>query len=283
MKRKSSLLFNQSKKDKIQYCIECLHQNGYGVFKLDDTDDIKIEEMILQLQSLGHKITRLEEDLVKVDVSKIRNSEDIVMYFYEMLKRNKLNHDPTKIPKNRDERKTDISIVNSYIQHRVLNNNMSSKIALEELFKLIEILFEVYEDWGINLESMGVLSVNSSKGLVNSLLQELKSREDSELEFVISELIYERNSNDYEVVIEESINELDKIQLEPEVEPKEIKFREEPTEEPIVIKRKRGRPKGSKNKPKEVEVVEVQKVEEELPIKKRLGRPKGSKNKPKEK
>jgi hypothetical protein len=251
MRRKSSLLFNQSKKEKIQYCIDCLHENGYGVFKVEPDEDTKVEEMITQLQSLGHKVIRLEEDLVKVDVNKIRNSEDIVKYFYEMLKRYNTNHDPTKIPKNYEERKTDISVVNSYIQHRVVNDKMSSKSALEEFFKLIGILFDMYDYWNVNVETMGLLSINSSKGLVNALLEELKRREDIDLEFIIGELVSERNNKEYNAIVEDSIKQMSEVELKKDVKPKEIKFREEPIEEPIVVKRKRGRPKGSKNKPKE--------------------------------
>lgn len=53
---------------------------------------------------------------------------------------------------------------------------------------------------------------------------------------------------------------------------------QEPVQEPV--KRKRGRPKGSKNKPK-AEAVASQSYDQPAAIKRKRGRPKGSKNKPK--
>ena len=217
-------LFTESKKDKIKSCIDCLHENGYGVFKLDNGDqDIRIEEIICQLTALGYKVIGLEEDLAKVDVNFIKSSEDIIRYFHEMWKRHE-KVDNFKIPKTAAEKKICHSIINFYIQQRIREGGLSFKAALEELFKIINILFEVYKDWSIKIEGMGVLSVNSNKKLINSLLKEIRLREDINLEYEIDQQIYERCVEEYSDTIDNNLNEMNIINKpRPRGRPRKIK------------------------------------------------------------
>lgn len=227
-KIKNGSLFNQSKEDKIAECIRCLQENGYGIFKLDGANDseIKEEEMIQQLTALGHKIVRFEEDLTKVDVRLIKSSDEIVVYFYEMLKRNHPNLDPTTVPNSYAARKAGRSIVNSYISYRIQNAKLSYKSSLEELFQLINVLFDVAPRWGITIEGIGILSVNYNLKFIKSVLKELHRREDFDLQYKIDKKLQEKAYEDYETNIDQRIKELKALSGKPRRgRPRKIKTR----------------------------------------------------------
>ena len=213
MKRKQTTLFSKTKDLKLEECISHLNKNGYGVFKLDskELESVKIEEMVRQLTALGYKVIRLEDRLEKVDVSQIGSSDDVVKYFYELVKRNVPEFDPTLIPKTPEERLKDRSVVNSYINTRVVNNQLSQKAALEELFKIITILFEIFREHGISINGFGILSINGNRGLVNHLLSELRKREDQELNYKFDKMMNTTSKDSYNQIIEESLKRLNEI------------------------------------------------------------------------
>jgi hypothetical protein len=209
-KGSSKNLFTESKKDKIKSCIDCLHENGYGIFKLDG-EDVRVEEIIYQLTALGYKVIRFEDDLAKVDVNFIKSAEDIIRYFHEMWRRHE-KVDSFKIPKTAAEKRICHSIVNFYIQQRIKEGGLSFKASLEELFKIINVLFEVYKDWGIKIEGMGVISINSNRKLINSLLKEIRLREDINLSYEMDKQIYDKCVAEYGDTIDNSITEMKEVE-----------------------------------------------------------------------
>ena len=71
---------------------------------------------------------------------------------------------------------------------------------------------------------MGVLSVNSNKKLINSLLKEIRLREDINLEYEIDQQIYERCVEEYSDTIDNNLNEMNIINKpRPRGRPRKIK------------------------------------------------------------
>jgi hypothetical protein len=191
MPRKKAVLF--SEQDQEQAYVKFLRERGWAVFKLDDLlGSLEEEECVRKLRAIGYKIEHLHESLTKVDPTKIKSTDDIVVYFHEMMRRfNKKRFNEAKI-KDESKRAVDRSIVNSYVNWRLETGGVSLYSALEELFVMIDILFEKYRDQDIR--SLGILSVTKNKPFVLMLLQEVNIKRDGQTQFEADQIIRE----DYE-------------------------------------------------------------------------------------
>jgi len=199
-------------------CISYLHENGYAIFKADDIHNIDEAECVRKLRMVGYRVEHIRDSLVKVDTEKIISADDIVLYFYEFLKRyNRSWFDPDKLS-NKEHRKIDCSVVNSYLRWRVDSGDIALNDAMKELFLLIDTLFEKANEWGIEVRGIGILSINTNKSFVMSLLREANLKKDNTLEYEVEVLINEPDKVTY-------LNLLDKAKKEMRAATRPIKTR----------------------------------------------------------
>jgi hypothetical protein len=192
---KNKLIISEEIQEKS--CIDYLRERGYGIFRLENELDVEEAESVRKLQQSGYKVEHINDSLVKVDTRKITSADDIVLYFYEKLKRlGEQKIDPQKLsdPKHR---LVDCSVVNTFIKWRTSSAGTSLREAIEELFIAIDILFEKKNEWKADIHSLGILSTTHNKSFVVSLLREVHLRQDQQLTYDIANLINKEDLASY--------------------------------------------------------------------------------------
>lgn len=207
-KKKKDLLF--SEKDQEKHYIEFLRKQGYGVFKVDDDTEVGEAECVNKLKSLGYLVQHIDERLVKVDLSLINSVDDIVVYFYEKLRRHKKDRDNPAKRTSQDARAVDRSVLNHLINWRVEDGKVSLEEALEEVFLLIDVMFDKAYEWKLDIRSTGILSISKNKPFVLSLLREVHLMRDAKLSFEIDRQIHQENEMQYLDLLETSKKQLQK-------------------------------------------------------------------------
>jgi len=189
--------------------IDYLRKEGYGVFKLEnDGLGVLEEERVAELKSLGYKIEHYKDALVKVDPNLITSEDDIVLYFYERLKRSKY---PLLVPKklrSYKDRAIERSVVNTLLQWRIREGRISLKQALEEIFIMIDILFDKADQFGVIPSSLNILSINHNKPLVFELLREVHKKQDRDMQYKVSQIIKKDDINNYFCLLEKAREEM---------------------------------------------------------------------------
>jgi hypothetical protein len=186
-----------NKKDQLQGCIDVLKEHGYGVFELGESESEKEQEAIEKLRSVGYKVEHIKDMAVRIEPQKISSADDIAVYFYERLRRfNPQNMDPDKL-KDKKHRLVDCSVINTLIKWRMGEGMISLTEAIEDVFVMIDVLFEKAQEWNLAIYSTGILSVHNSKPLVLTLLREANLRRDAKLEYEINYTIHTEDAYNY--------------------------------------------------------------------------------------
>lgn len=195
MSKKSNVsLFDDE--TKIQQCIKYLNDCGYGVFKADSVDSVAEEEAVRKLKLIGYKVESPQNALIKVDVEKVTTVDDIAIYFHHMMKRrNPKRHIAQKL-KNKKHRLIDHSVINSLLSWK-LDEGASLSEALQDLFILIDVLFDEAQKRRIDIKGIGILSINSNKAFVLALMHEVNNRKDAKLSFEVEQLIKKQDQDSY--------------------------------------------------------------------------------------
>jgi hypothetical protein len=185
-----------SEEDQLQWCINFLHDHGYGTFRVEDNVEVEEAEILRKLQMSGYKIEHIRDSLVKVDPSKILSADDIALYFYERLRRSgSKNYDGDKL-KNARYRKVDCSVINNFIKWR-MGSNVPIRNAIEELFIAIDLLVEKQHEWKLSINSMGILSVTNNKPFVLSLLNAVHIEQDKRIGYEVQQLLAYEEQQSY--------------------------------------------------------------------------------------
>ena len=206
-----------SEEDQLQWCIQFLHDRGYGTFRLEDETEIEEAEILRKLETAGYKIEHIRDSLVKVDANKIRLADDIALYFYERLRRSGARTFDTDKLKDPKFRRVDCSVVNNFIKWR-MGNEVPVKTAIEELFMSIDILIENRQEWNLEINSMGILSVTTNKPFVLSLLNKVHVEQDKRIGYEIEQLWIYEDQQQYLTMLEESKRQM--LQVKPETKRK---------------------------------------------------------------
>ena len=206
-----------SEEDQLQWCIQFLHDHGYGTFRLEDETEIEEAEILRKLETVGYKIEHIRDSLVKVDANKIRLADDIALYFYEQLRRaGARTFDPDKL-KDSKFRRVDCSVVNNFIKWR-MGSDVPVKTAIEEIFMAIDILVSKRQEWNLEINSMGILSVTTNKPFVTSLLSKVHIEQDKRIGYEIEQLLIYEDQQTYLSMLEESRRQM--LQVKPETKRK---------------------------------------------------------------
>ena len=185
-----------SEEDQLQWCINFLHDHGYGTFRVEDNTEIEEAEILRKLQMSGYKIEHIRDSLVKVDPNKILTADDIALYFYERLRRagsKSFDGDKLKDPKYR---KVDCSVINNFIKWR-MGSSIPIRNAIEELFIAIDLLVEKQQEWKLTINSMGILSVTNNKPLVMSLISAVHIKQDKRIGYEVEQLLAYEEQQSY--------------------------------------------------------------------------------------
>lgn len=197
-KKKNSSLFDDS--TKIQQCITYLNEQGYGVFKAEAVEAVEEEEAVRKLRLIGYRVESPQDSLIRVDVEKITTVDDVAIYFHHMMKRrNPKRHVEQKL-KNKKNRLIDHSVINSLISWR-LSEGSSLADALQDVFILIDVLFDESEKRRLDIKGMGILSINSNRAFVLALMSEVRDRKDAKLSFEVEQLIFKHDQETYQDVL----------------------------------------------------------------------------------
>mgnify|MGYP001197248469 FL=1 len=192
-----------SEEDQIQWCINFLHGHGYGTFKLEENTEIEEAEILRKLEMSGYKLEHIRDSLVKVDPNKILMADDIALYFYERLRRSgsKLfDADKLKDPKYR---KVDCSVINYFMKWRMASNG-AIRNAIEELFIAIDLLVDKREEWKLDINSMGILSITTNKPFVMSLLNSVHIEQDKRIGYQVEQLLAYEDQQNYLAMLVDS-------------------------------------------------------------------------------
>jgi hypothetical protein len=191
-----------TEKEQLKSCIDYLKSNGYGIFKAGE--DFEEKESVEKLKAIGYKVEHIRDATLKIEPHKINSADDIVVYFYEKLKRhNKKLLDPDKL-KDKKYRLVDCSVINSLIKWRMGEGLVSLTEAIEDVFIMVDVLYEKATEWKINVYGVGILSVTGNKPLIMTLLREANLRRDSKLNYEITYEISTSNSYNYINLLEEA-------------------------------------------------------------------------------
>jgi hypothetical protein len=200
-KKQNKSVINEE--DQTQWCINFLHEHGYGTFLVEDNIEIEEAEILRKLEMSGYKIEHIRDSLVKVDTNKILTADDIALYFYEKLRRSgSKSFDSDKL-KDAKYRKVDCSIINNFIKWR-MGSNVPIRSAIEELFMSIDMLIDKKEEWKLDINSIGILSVTTNKPFVISLLSNVHVEQDKKIGYQIEQLLIYEDQQSYLSMLEES-------------------------------------------------------------------------------
>jgi hypothetical protein len=192
-----------NEEDQLQWCKDFLHERGYGTFKLEENVEIEEAEILRKLEMSGYKIEHIRDSLVKVDPNKILTADDIALYFYEKLRRSgskSFDSDKLKDPKFR---KVDCSIINNFIKWR-MGSSVPIRNAIEELFVAIDILMDKKDEWKLDINSIGILSVTTNKPFVLSLLNNVHIEQDKRIGYQVEQLLIYEDQHSYLSMLAES-------------------------------------------------------------------------------
>ena len=192
-----------SEEDQLQWCINFLHEHGYGTFKLEENIETEEAEILRKLEMSGYKIEHIRDSLVKVDPNKILVADDIALYFYERLRRagsKMFDSDKLKDPKNR---RVDCSVINNFIKWR-MGSNVPIKNAIEELFIAIDLLIDNREEWKLDINSLGILSITTNKPFVLALLNSVHIEQDKRIGYQVQELLAYEDQQNYLALLMDS-------------------------------------------------------------------------------
>jgi hypothetical protein len=201
-------IFTESDQEK--NCMDFLRSRGYAIFKADGISQVEEEEAVRKLKAVGYKVEHIRDSLIKVDPTKIRTVDDIAVYFHEMMSRyNNKRHNQNRL-KDKSLRFVDHSIINAFIGWRV-DEGVCLTDAIEDMFLMIDVLFERAGPWNIDIRGMGILSVNSNKPFVLALMKEVKIKKDVRLEFEVDKLIKGENEANYMKILTECRERMDTV------------------------------------------------------------------------
>jgi hypothetical protein len=208
-RKKRSSLFNEE--DKTQQCIKYLKEVGYGVFKAESPSTVEEEEAVKKLRAVGYRVEHIRDSVVKVDSARISSPDDIAVYFHEMMKRHSpKRHNPKRLT-DKNLRLVDHSVINSFISWRV-DEGSSLVDALNDMFIMINVLFDRAKEENIDIRGMGVLSVNTNKPFVLYLLNEVKLRKDAKLQVEIDSLISREDKSMYLDLLNSAREAMDSVE-----------------------------------------------------------------------
>lgn len=200
-KKQNKSVINED--DQLQWCINFLHERGYGTFRIEDSLEIEEAEILRKLEMSGYKIEHIRDSLVKVDTNKILTADDVALYFYEKLKRSgSKSFDSDKL-KDAKHRRVDCSIINNFIKWR-MGSNVPIRSAIEELFMSIDMLIEKKDEWKLDINSIGILSVTTNKPFVMSLLNNVHIEQDKKIGYQVEQLLVYEDQHTYLSMLEES-------------------------------------------------------------------------------
>lgn len=200
-KKQNKSIINEE--DQLQWCIQFLHERGYGTFRIEDSLEIEEAEILRKLEMSGYKIEHIRDSLVKVDTNKILTADDIALYFYEKLKRSgSKSFDSDKL-KDAKFRRVDCSIINNFIKWR-MGSNVPIRGAIEELFMAIDMLIDKKEEWKLDIHSIGILSVTTNKPFVISLLNNVHVEQDKKIGYQVEQLLLYEDQQSYLTMLTES-------------------------------------------------------------------------------
>lgn len=205
-KKKTKDLF--SGVDQERQAIDFLRERGYGVFKVGGFTDREEIETVKRLQSIGYKVEHARDSLVKVDPRQISSTDDIVVYFYEMMRRHSRVYFSRDKLTDKNARTVDRSVVNRLVNWRVEDGDVSLHEALAESFIMIDTLFEKAPEWGVDIKGIGILSPNHNKAFLLSLLNEVRLKQDAGLRFQVDRLVAESDRMSYLSLLEKFRDEM---------------------------------------------------------------------------
>jgi hypothetical protein len=216
-----------SDKEQLNNCIEFIKARGYGVFQLGSEDNSGEKESVEKLRSIGYKVEHIRDATLKVEPQKINSADDIAVYFYEKLRRHdKKLLDSNKL-KDKKYRLVDCSVINALIKWRMGEGLVSLTEAIEDVFIMIDVLFEKASEWKINVYGVGILSITSNKPLVVTLLREANMRRDGKLNYEITYQIHTEDSYNYINMLEEAKALIKRTEVvKVKKHKREIKFKE---------------------------------------------------------
>jgi hypothetical protein len=218
--KKKSDLFTAEAQEKS--CMDYLSRQGYAVFKLEPYSDYEETEAVEKLKLLGYHIEHARDSLVKIDPTKVNSSDDIVLYFYELLKRIDKGLVDKKKFKDKRERAVDRSVINKLLQWHIQEHQISLRDALEDIFIMIGVLFDKMYDWRLKIRSVGILSCTTNKPLILSLLREVKLMKDSDLSFEVDKILQDDVNANYIRMLDESRVALQEVTELPKVRRKKL-------------------------------------------------------------
>jgi len=191
-------------KQQIKSCVEFLSSQGYAVFKLGENETTEERAGIEKLKAAGYKVEHVRDLTVKVEPQRISSADDIALYFYERLRRyNEKCLDPDKL-KDAKYRLVDCSVINSLVKWRMGEGILALTEAIEDVFIMIDVLFEKAKEWNINIYGVGILSVTHNKPLVLTLLREANIKRDTTLSYEIEYEIFTDDSYNYINLLDEA-------------------------------------------------------------------------------
>lgn len=202
-----------AEKEQLQSCIDYLKSKGYGVFQFGKDDNIEEKEIVEKLRSIGYRVEHIKDATIKIDPQKISSADDIAVYFYEKLKRhNKKLLDDDKL-KDKKHRLVDVSVINTLIKWRMGEGLVSLTEAIEDVFIMIDVLFEKANEWKIKIYGVGILSITNNKPLVVTLLREANLRRDGKLNYEITYQIHTEDSYNYINMLEQAKDLISKTKI----------------------------------------------------------------------
>ena len=216
-----------SLEDQIKQCTDFLSSNGYGVFTLESCGEVDEAVSRHKLELLGYKVEHMNDALVKIDPKHISSADDIVLYFYEKLRRlDRKKVDPKKM-KDKKCRLVDCSVINNFIKWRLDDSQTSLADAISELFIAIDTLFEKSQEWNLDIRGIGILSITTNKPFILSLLREVHLKQDRELSYQIETLRQQGDLCDYPTLLALSREEMKRsVSLKaPKINKRKIKAR----------------------------------------------------------
>ena len=108
--------------------------------------------------------------------------------------------DKLKDPKNR---RVDCSVINNFIKWR-MGSNVPIKNAIEELFIAIDLLIDNREEWKLDINSLGILSITTNKPFVLALLNSVHIEQDKRIGYQVQELLAYEDQQNYLALLMDS-------------------------------------------------------------------------------
>lgn len=207
-RKKTASIFSETDQEK--NCMDFLRERGYAIFKADSLSQVEEEEAVRKLCAVGYKVEHIKDSLIKIDATKIRTVDDVAIYFHEMMSRfNPKRHNRNRL-RSKNLRLVDHSVINSFIGWRI-DEGACLTDAIEDLFLLIDVLFEKAAPWELDIRGLGILSIHNNKPLVMALMKEAKLKKDDRLDFEIEQLKQRQADEGYMQVLVESRERMDAV------------------------------------------------------------------------